>query len=241
MKKLSIIVAYWLAAMFLTALLLMSLDYDLGHAIVMSLSFLPAAMALSFFLPKVERNQNKKERLLDTLFIILGVMTAAFFFIYLLQCLFIFVIDRSQSPSRDLPSMLWNPVFVAAVLGILAYGHYLLVKWLDKRFPSDCPVTFTSDYHKVSLRKGDILYVESRDSEVWVFTRDGRQYRNKTGITQWENLLGPGFLRVHRSFLVNTADAVLTDPDFVSVGGNSIPVSRKYKDSVKAVLSTPQE
>ena len=236
MKKFAIIVAYWMAAMFLTALLLMSLDYDLGHAIVMSLSFLPAAMALSFFLPKVERNRKKKERLLDTLFIILGVMTAAFFFIYLLQCLFVFVIDRAQAPSWDLPSMLWNPVFVAAVLGLLAYGHYLLTKWLDKRFPTDRPVTFTSDYHKVSVKKGDILYVESRDSEVWVITRDGRQYRNKTGISQWENLLGPAFLRVHRAFLVNTADAVLTAPDLITIGGQSIPVSRKYKDSVKSVF-----
>lgn len=30
-------------------------------------------------------------------------------------------------------------------------------------------------------------------------------------------------------------------PDLVSIGGQSIPVSRKYKDSVKAVLAEPQE
>jgi DNA-binding LytR/AlgR family response regulator len=86
------------------------------------------------------------------------------------------------------------------------------------------------------LKKEDILYVESRDSEVWIVTRDGRQYRNKTGIGQWENLLGPGFLRIHRSFLVNLSDATLTTPDLVTIAGQSIPVSRKYKDSVKAVL-----
>ena len=236
MKKVALIVAYWLAAMFLTAFLLMSLDYDLGHAVVMSLSFLPAAMALSFFLPKVERSPDRRERLLASIFIILGVMTATFFLIYLFQVLFVFVIDRSKSPSWDLPSMLWNPVFVAAVLAILAYGHYLLVRWLEKRYPSDRPITFTSDYKKVSVKKEDILYVESRDSEVWVTTRDGHQYRNKTGIGQWENLLGDGFLRIHRSFLVHTADATLTSPDLVTIAGQSIPVSRKYKEMVKAVL-----
>ncbi|MBQ6578333.1 MAG: hypothetical protein IJL91_11465 [Bacteroidales bacterium] len=72
MKKGIIIVAYWLAAIFLTAIILTSLDYDIGHAIIMSLSFLPATMALSFFLPKVERTKARKERLLDTLFIILA-------------------------------------------------------------------------------------------------------------------------------------------------------------------------
>ena len=36
---------------------------------------------------------------------------------------------------------------------------------------------------------------------------DGQQYRNKTGIGQWENALGPGFLRIHRAFLVNRHNA----------------------------------
>ena len=236
MKKVALIIAYWLAAIFLTAVLLTSLDYDLGHAIVMSLSFLPAAMALSVFLPKVERTPDRKERILGTVFIILGVMTATFFLIYLFQLLFVRVIDRSGSPAWDLPSMLWNPVFVAAVLALLAYGHYRLVRWLEQRYPSTRPITFTSDYKKVSVKKEDIFYVESRDSEVWVITRDGQQYRNKTGIGQWEDLLGAGFLRVHRSFLVNIAEATLTTPDLVTVAGQQIPVSRKYKESVRAVL-----
>ena len=126
--------------------------------------------------------------------------------------------------------------WLAAILAILAYGHYLLVKWLEKKYPTERPITFTSDYKKVSLKKEDILYVESRDSEVWIVTRDGRQYRNKTGIGQWENLLGPGFLRIHRAFLVNLFDATLSAPDLVTIAGQSIPVSRKYKDSVKSIL-----
>ena len=236
MKKGILIVAYWLAAIFLTAVLLTSLDYDLGHAVIMSLSFLPAAMALSFFLPKVDRTRSRKDQVLDTVFIILGVMTIAFFLIYALQMLFILVIDRGET-DRSLPSMLWNPVFVAAVLAILAYGHYLLVKWLERKYPTDRPVTFTSDYKKVSLKKEDILYIESRDSEVWIYARDGQQYRNKTGIGQWEDALGPGFLRIHRAFLVNEKDASLSSPDTVSVAGIDLPVSRKYKDSVLRSLT----
>ncbi len=237
MKKPILIVAYWLAAIFLTAVLLTSLDYDLWAAALMSLSFLPAALALSFFLPKVERTRDGKARILNTVYIILGVMMMTVLLIYLWQYFFITVIYHEDYTKWRLPAMLGNPVFVAAILAILAYGHYLLVKWLARKYPSARPVSFTSDYRKVSLRKEDILYVESRDSEVWIVTRDGRQYRNKTGISQWENLLGPGFLRVHRAFLVSIADAALTAPDLVSIGGQSIPVSRKYKDAVKAVLA----
>ena len=234
MKKRILIVVYWLAAIALTATLLTSLDYDLGHAVAMSLSFLPAAMALSYFLPKVDRTRGRKDQVLDTIFIILGVMTMTFFFIYLIQLLFLLVIDQVQS-GWDLPSMLWNPVFVAVVLAILAYGHYLLVKWLDKKFPSERPVTFNSGYKKVSLRKEDILYIESRDAEVWIYARDGRQYRNRTGISQWEDVLGPGFVRIHRAFLVNRAEMKVLSSESVSVAGKELPVSRKYKDSVQQI------
>ena len=241
MKKGVIIIVYWLAAIVLTALILTSLDYCLWQAVLLSLSFLPAAMALSFFLPKVERDSQGKRRVLDTIYIILGVMMLTFFFIFVWQWLFISINGLEGWKEWSIPSMLGNPVFVAAILAILAYGHYLLIRWLEKKYPSNRPIIFTSDYKKVSLKKEDILYVESHDSEVWIFTRDGGSYHNRTGIGQWENLLAPGFLRVHRSFLVNLADTTLASPDRVSIGGQSIPVSRKYKDSVKAVLAEPQE
>lgn len=234
MKKRILIVTYWLAAIALTASLLTSLDYDLGHAVAMSLSFLPAAMALSFFLPKVDRTRGRKDQVLDTIFIILGVMTMTFFFIYLIQLLFLLVIDQVQT-GWNLPAMLWNPVFVAVVLAILAYGHYLLVKWLDKKYPSERPVTFNSGYKKVSLRKEDILYIESRDAEVWIYARDGRQYRNRTGISQWEDVLGPDFVRIHRAFLVNRMEMKVLSSESVSVAGKELPVSRKYKDSVQQI------
>ena len=239
MKKGIILFSYWLAAIVLTALLLTSLDYDWWQAVLLSLSFLPAAMALSFFLPKVERDSQGKRRILDTIYIILGVMLMTFFLIYLWQWLFISFNWLEGWKVWSIPAMLGNPVFVAAILAILAYGNYLLARWLEKKYPTNRPITFTSDYKKVSLKKEDILYIESRDSEVWIVTRDGGQYRNRTGIGQWENLLGPGFLRVHRAFLVNVADATLAAPDLVSIGHQSIPVSRKYKDSVKAVMAQP--
>ena len=222
--------------MLVTALLLVSLDYDLGQALMMSMTFLPSALALSFFLPKVDKNQSRTHRILDTSYIVFGVMTMAFLLIFIIQTIVVLVINPSENNEWTLPSMLRNPIFIAAILAILAYGHYLLVTWLEKRFPSTKPITFNSDYRKVSLMKEDILYIESRDSEVWIVARDGQTYRNRNGITQWENLLGAGFLRIHRAFLVNTSEATLSSPETVTVAGHELPVSRKYKDKVKAAL-----
>lgn len=155
MKRTIYIVIYWMAAIFLTSILLTSLDYDLGEAVLMSLSFLPASLALCFFLPNVERNHDGKKRILNTIYVILGVMVMTFLLIYLWQLAIITLIYQEDYAKWTLPAMLGNPVFV-----------------------------------------GVILYVESRESEVWIVTRDGRQYRNKTGISQWENLLGTRFPQV---------------------------------------------
>jgi len=236
MKKVLIIIAYWLAAILLTTLVLVSLDYDLGEAGIMSLTFLPAALALSFFLPKIDRTKSRRDRILDGIFIILGVMAMTFLLIFTIQQIFIFIHGHDMMAAWYIPSMLRNPVFVAGILAVLAYGHFRLVKWLNERFPSTKPITFFSDYRKISLSRDDLLYIESRDSEVWVFARDGQSYRNRNGISQWENLLGEGFLRIHRSFLVNVSHATLSTPDTVLVDGKELPVSRKYKEAVKAVL-----
>ena len=238
MKKVLIMIAYWIAAMLVTAQILVSLDYDLWQATMMSLAFLPSALALSFFLPKVDRTLGRRERIQDTVFIVLGVMSMAFLFLFLLQV--ILFSNHSHERFWDFPAMLRNPFFIAAILALLAYGHYLLVTWLEKRYPSTRPITFNSEHRKISLKKEDILYVESRDSEVWIMARDGQAYRNRNGITQWENLLGDGFLRIHRAFLVNVAESVLSSPDTVEITGKVLPVSRKYKDSVRVVLSVPQ-
>ena len=231
-----IIIAYWLAAILLTTLVLVSLDYDLGEAGVMSLTFLPAALALSFFLPRIDRTKSRRDRILDSIFIILGVMSMTFLLIFTIHRIFIFSHGYNPLHFWTVPAMLQNPVFVAGILAVLAYGHFRLVRWLNERFPSTKPITFFSDYRKISLSRDDILYIESRDSEVWVFARDGQSYRNRNGITQWENLLGEGFLRIHRAFLVNVSHATLSTPDTVLVDGKERPVSRKKKDTVKAVL-----
>ena len=238
MKKVLLIVGYWIVAMLVTALLLVSLDYDLGQAVLLSMTFLPSALALAFFLPKVNKNQPRMNRILDSVYIILGVMALAFSLIFLCQTFFFITLSEDRYRSWDLPSMLLNPIFIAAILALLAYGHYLLVTWLETRYPSTKPITFNSEHRKVSLKKEDILYVESRDSEVWIVARDGQSYRNRNGITQWENLLGPGFLRIHRAFLVNIAESALSTPETVTVGGKELPVSRKYKENVKNTLIT---
>ena len=80
----------------------------------------------------------------------------------------------------------------------------------------------------------NILYVESRDTEVYIYTVDGELYKSQRPISQWENVLEDDFIRIHRAFIVNKALVSLSGNDCVCCTGKHLPVSRKYK---KAVLS----
>ena len=239
MKRTLILVVYWMASILLTAFLVVSLGYTFWQSMLIGLMFLPCAMMLSFFLPKVSR-EAPRVRTQHRVYIILGVLVLAFFLLLLIHMFFAYVkYLRGEAPSPymlDFVPMLGNPIFLAVVLTLLAYGEFLLKK---KLFPEDAPsrpITFTSEYKKVKILAEDILYIESRDSEVWIYTRGGQQYRNKTGITQWENALGPGFLRIHRAFLVNVKEASHASPESVSVAGVELPISRKYKETVQHAL-----
>ena len=139
-------------------------------------------------------------------------------------------------PKKEVPPMLINPAFLGFILIVLAIGDYHWDQWLSKRYKCpDCGITFFSERKSVTLKRADIAYIESNDTEVRVVSVTGESYRNKTGITQWENLLGDGFLRIHRSYLVNVELASLTAPDTVTVGTVQLPVSRKYKDAAASL------
>jgi DNA-binding LytR/AlgR family response regulator len=71
--------------------------------------------------------------------------------------------------------------------------------------------------------------VESLDTETRLHTLNGEVYRSRTPISQWQQILEDGFLRTHRSFLVNTNHIKSASEDEVILGETTIPISRKYK------------
>ena len=225
-------IIYWIVALGLVSAVLVSLGYSWTQALLISLVvFGPCSLALEFLFPKAKKT-------LDKVWLSLAVFVAAFSLVLLVH---LWLWEKSQIPEYrwviDVKPALINPVFLGIIFTVLALGDVFCMRWLERRFSAAThPITFFSDRRSVTVNQEDIAYIESNDTEVRVFLRDGSSYRNKTGITQWENLLGEGFLRIHRSYLVNRALASAETPDSVSVGGISLPVSRKYKDRVQESL-----
>lgn len=224
---------YWLLAIFLVSAILVSLDFNLAKAVFFSLIFCPSALALEYFMPRANKPIEK-------VYLSLAVLVAVILMILVLHHLIwqMLITGDSFINRAEVPPMLINPIFLGLILTALSLGDYYFGKWLSSHFsPVSRTVTFFSERKSVTLDVDDIAYIESNDTEVRVVTRAGDSYRNKTGIGQWENLLGDGFLRIHRSYLVNSDLSVLIAPDAVVVGSDRLPVSRKYKENVLSILS----
>lgn len=233
MKRILLTVSYWTASVFIIAMTLMSLDYCFSDALFVSMSFVPGCLVLRFLLPHVSFSELKKG-IINLILVVAAVLLTD---ILLVIWCHVMMNGFLMSFHDGFPTILVNPAFISIVMLVLTGGDYVLSRYLKSRFHDEAhPVTFTSDYKKVTLDISEILYVESRDTEVWICATDNRRFRNKTGITQWENLLGEDFVRVHRSYVVKKSAIVSVESESISLhGGTEIPVSRKYKDSVSVI------
>ena len=220
-------------AITLVSAILTSLEFDMAKAVLFSLIFCPSALALEYLMPKTSKP-------IERVYLSMAVLVAVILLILVLhhQVWAMLSPGSYKIDRKDVPPMLINPVFLGLILTSLSLGDYFWGKWLIRNAKTETrAVTFFSERRSVTLDQNDIAYIESNDTDVRVVTRSGDVYRNKTGISQWENLLGDGFLRIHRSYLVNLDMAVRVSPDTVAVGASHLPVSRKYKEFVNGVLS----
>lgn len=233
MKRILITVAYWSASVLMISFMLISLGYCFSDALFVSISFVPGCLVLRWLLPYVSFS-NRTKGIFNLSFVLLAVILTDMLLV--IWC-HIMMNGLQVSFYSGFPTLLVNPAFLSLIMIVLAGGDYVLSRYLKSRFRNEPhPVTFTSDYRKVTLDLSEIIYVESRDTEVWVCATDGRKFRNKTGVTQWENLLGEDFIRVHRSFVVRKESIQETLSDSLTLAdGTSIPVSRKYREIVASL------
>ena len=224
-----LIISYWIVSILLVAVVLTSVGYRFLEALFIGSMFLPGALAAKYFFPKVRGVK-------DTVFLVLGILVAEILLFLIAHYNILTFRETPPAPVwdwPDLPLILTNPVFIALILTALASGSYFFESWLDRKRPTKpTPITFTSDRKPVTLPLEEILYVESNDDITTVIATGDRRFRNKTPISQWEAILKPHFLRIHRSYLVNKDAITRVDGELLYVGDIELPVSRKYKEAV---------
>ena len=226
-KTILITFSYWILAVIIIAMILLSLGYPFALGLLMGSLFLPGTFLVKYLLPKIFKEESKKKTA-NAIFLFIAVAVMEFL---LIVSVHIWISDQTY-PS--IAGVLVNPMFVAVVITLLCLGDWFLSKYISSILPEDKTITFISDRHKVSILPSEILYVESNDREVSIYATENRTYRNKTGISQWESILGDDFIRIHRSYVVNREAITFIDKEYVYIGDSQLPISRKYYKSVLA-------
>ena len=92
-----------------------------------------------------------------------------------------------------------------------------------------------SDKKNVKVYLDDILYVESIKDYIRIHTLD-RTVISKDTISKYERLLPDSFLRVHRSFIINTLMISAFTTHDVELGSLELPIGTSYKKAVSDKL-----
>jgi DNA-binding LytR/AlgR family response regulator len=85
-------------------------------------------------------------------------------------------------------------------------------------------------YFKV--RQADILFVKSLENYIQIMTPT-HTYTTLASLNFVENRLGAGFMRVHRSYLVNLDKIDYFNNDLIVVNGQEVPLGGQYLEQFK--------
>ena len=93
------------------------------------------------------------------------------------------------------------------------------------------------DRKNIRLRREEILYVRGMKGYLEVHTGSQRHIIKST-LGGFAEKLGAGFLRIHRSYLVNQSHISAVTRHDVEIGDMELPISDAYRDAVLSTLGT---
>jgi two-component system LytT family response regulator len=97
-------------------------------------------------------------------------------------------------------------------------------------------ISVKSGYRNIRINTDNILYIESLKDYVKIVTT-GDTIMTKYKISDMENeLSGKGFLRTHRSFIVNLKHISAFTASDVEIGKTELPIGESYKELVVKLL-----
>ncbi len=91
-------------------------------------------------------------------------------------------------------------------------------------------------YKSVKINFDDILYIEGSREYVTIFTQSNKYLQLDT-LKKMETLLPENkFIRVHKSYIINTDFINAHYGNTIEIGNIKIPIGRAYKDSVQKLI-----
>ena len=246
-------IGYWLVFLFFFTLVWGTYDNDYFRNFMIQILSLPARLILVYvtlylLLPKYFL--KKKYGMFVFLYILLLIFTTVF----IQRILFYYVVQPNYLQNFETSNFfavteIMNTLLDVNIAAIIPLGYVFFKSWQATsqktiELESQQLTPFKEEefiYLKVekSLQKiflKDIIFIESLKNYIKVKTTN-REIIAYKSISSIEKILpNKKFLRVHRSFIVGLNFIDSFSPSKLILKGTSIPIGRKYKEEVKAVL-----
>ena len=234
MKQLKLIFPFvwYSAAIVIITCTLMCIDYSVGEASAIAVIFLPGILIARYATPQLSF-ADRWQGCCNTIFLWAGILAIEYFLIMLAHY---YILNPITMLPYQVPSLITNPLFILFEVAAFSITGLLIEQEIERREPYDHTIRFTSERRTITLDPADVLYIESNDTEVFVCPADGDSFRTRTRISQWENILDKRFLRIHRSYIINTHRIDSFAGTRVRIQHRTIELSRKYKESVRERL-----
>lgn len=119
-------------------------------------------------------------------------------------------------------------------------SEYDVAYCLDKVIVLEREIYTISLDRKTSVFCKDILYLHSEQKYTVFYTPEGKTFSSRKSLNAWEDvLLGLGFCRIHRSYLINLKYVTSINQKSITLStGEILPVSRRYShQAITSVLS----
>ncbi|MGD0342043.1 MAG: LytTR family DNA-binding domain-containing protein [Bacteroidales bacterium] len=120
------------------------------------------------------------------------------------------------------------------------YDH---INYLNhKNHDADNNLFVRSEYKLCKIAISDIRYIEGLDNYVRIFTENSKPVISHMSLKAiYEKLPGNMFLRVHRSFIINSERDISYCNRNIRLGEKQIPVGISYEENVKRFFGLKQE
>lgn len=146
-----------------------------------------------------------------------------------------------QMNIETLPEVLVNPLFLWLYMLFFTLVEDRLFR--EKKAVIEArdiePIWFEiiSERKRQQINLRELLYVESANEQIDFHLME-KTLPSKVRISQLAERLPEEFLRIHRSFIVNIKLIDAYNSGSISIKGEELPISRKYKENVEARLKS---
>jgi DNA-binding LytR/AlgR family response regulator len=106
----------------------------------------------------------------------------------------------------------------------------------EKKEVPEHHIFVTSGNRNIKIIFDEIFYIESLKDYITIHLENGKSHHLKQNISTFEKVLDSNFVRIHRSYIIQTKKLTAYSKNEVEINAVEIPIGSSYKENWLAYL-----